>query len=58
MSWLVIQTIAWCLIGFGVGALAAWLVAVMLFPHENEINSDSSASASPASSTSDEEGAA
>lgn len=37
MTWLTIQTIAWCLIGFCVGALAAWLVAVMLFPHEREV---------------------
>lgn len=36
MNWLIIQTVAWCLVGFCVGALAAWLVAVMLFPHQNE----------------------
>ena len=37
MTWLTIQTIAWCLVGFAVGALAAWLVAVMLFPHEAQV---------------------
>lgn len=37
MTWLIVQVIAWCLVGFGVGALAAWLVAVMLFPHEREV---------------------
>lgn len=37
MTWLTLQTIAWCLVGFCVGGLAAWLVAVMLFPHENDL---------------------
>ncbi len=37
MTWLTIQTIAWCLVGFCIGALAAWLLAVMLFPHERDL---------------------
>lgn len=41
MTWLTIQTIAWCLVGFAVGALAAWLVAVMLFPHEAQVDGSS-----------------
>ena len=30
MTWLTIQTIAWCLVGFAIGALAAWLLAVAI----------------------------
>lgn len=37
MTWLTIQTALWCLAGFCVGALAAWLVAVMVFPHERDL---------------------
>lgn len=37
MGSLTLQTILWCFVGFAVGALAAWLLAVMLFPHEKAV---------------------
>ncbi|GAB3579806.1 hypothetical protein [Calidifontibacter terrae] len=55
MTWLTIQTVAWCLIGFCVGALAAWLLAVMLFPHENEVASQAMGSEAPRSESTDAE---
>lgn len=57
MTWLTIQTIAWCLVGFCVGALAAWLVAVMLFPHERDLASASNTASTAPSTTTDEDGA-
>ncbi|NHN56256.1 hypothetical protein G9U51_10765 [Calidifontibacter sp. DB0510] len=38
MTWLMLQTIIWCAIGFAIGALAAWLLGVMLWPHEKDFD--------------------
>ncbi|MBD2759662.1 hypothetical protein IEE94_09075 [Yimella sp. cx-573] len=47
MTWLTLQTIACCLVGFCVGALAAWLLAMMLFPHENDPVQEATPAAEP-----------
>lgn len=36
MAWLFGQTWFWTLIAFIVGALVAWLLAVLLVPHERD----------------------
>jgi hypothetical protein len=54
VTWLTIQTIAWCLVGFAVGALAAWLLAVMLYPHENEVVASAGEPAAPTDEAGDD----
>ncbi|TWP37892.1 LapA family protein [Leekyejoonella antrihumi] len=36
MGWLFGQTWIWCLIAFVLGAVVAWLIAVLIYPRESD----------------------
>lgn len=37
MGWLFGQIWIWCLVAFILGAVVAWLLAVLIYPHENDV---------------------
>ncbi|YAL83384.1 hypothetical protein ACMYYO_00870 [Dermacoccaceae bacterium W4C1] len=48
MIWLIAQTWFWMVVAFGFGVLAAWLIAVIAWPREDELAAALEAEDAPA----------